>query len=139
MRFFGIRISKKYVLYAALLIISLYMIDLFYLFFQMTNNGANFSLSLHVDDVRQLMRAGNDVGVKSILFDPVILKAWRINNDIVSPGACIFLCHVIGPLVFAVTHAQIKEKVSKVLLIFNLIFILVKYVEWLHLNKIYYC
>ena len=112
----GIRISRKYVLYAGMFMIALFLIDQLYLYLQMTSGGTNFSLSLHVDDVRQLVRAGRDTGVDVILFDPVILKAWSSNADMSSPGTCIFLCHVIGPLVFAITQTQLSDKVGKIML-----------------------
>ena len=60
------------------------------------------------------MRASDDTGVTSVLFDPVIIHAHHNNHKLVTnPTVCVFLCHVIGPLIFAVNYQELKDKVCK--------------------------
>ncbi|XP_069935669.1 ribitol-5-phosphate transferase FKTN isoform X2 [Cherax quadricarinatus] len=106
----GIRNLRKKVFLGVGIVVGLILLDQIYLHIWLSTPNTNFQRSLHVDDVRQLLRAGEDAAVTTILYDPVILHAWSTNSHVAAPGACIFLCHVIGPLTFAVTAAQLRDK-----------------------------
>ncbi|KAK4293586.1 hypothetical protein Pmani_033731 [Petrolisthes manimaculis] len=82
-----------------------------YLHVWLSSPTTPFQRSLHVEDVRQLLRASQDTGVTVILSDPFILHAWSRNAHVYAPpGVCVFLCHVIGPLTFSATAAQIRDR-----------------------------
>lgn len=106
----GIRNLKKKIFWVVGIVFGLILLDQLYLHIWLSTPNTQFPRSLHVDDVRQLIRAGEDAAVTTILFDPVILHAWSRNSHVAVPGVCIFLCHVIGPLTFAVTSAQLRDK-----------------------------
>lgn len=103
-------IKKKKLALILGIVFGIVLLDQLYLHFSLSNPHTNFQRSLDIDDVRQLIEAGKDAAVTTILFDPVILQAWRGNADVAVPGVCIFLCHVIGPLTFVVTAAQLRDK-----------------------------
>lgn len=61
----------------------------------------------------QLVQASDESGVTTVLFDPVIIDAFHNNAHLVNnPEACVFLCHVVGPLIFAANYNDIKDNVS---------------------------
>ncbi|XP_064086643.1 ribitol-5-phosphate transferase FKTN-like [Macrobrachium nipponense] len=103
-------IKKKKLALILGIVFGFVLLDQLYLHFWLSSNSTNFKRSLDIDDVRQLIQASKDAKVTTILFDPVILEAWHGNSDVAVPGVCIFLCHVIGPLTFAVTSAQLRDK-----------------------------
>ncbi|KAK7021117.1 hypothetical protein SK128_028326 [Halocaridina rubra] len=103
-------IKKKRLAIILGVVFGIILLDQLYLHFWLSSPNTTFQRHLDIEDVRQLIRAGEDASVTTILFDPVILQAWRNNADVAVPGVCIFLCHVIGPLTFAVTAAQLRDK-----------------------------
>ncbi|XP_068243167.1 ribitol-5-phosphate transferase FKTN-like isoform X2 [Palaemon carinicauda] len=103
-------IKKKKLALILGIVFGIVLLDQVFLHFWLSQPDTNFKRSLDIDDVRQLIQAGKDARVTTILFDPVILEAWHSNSDVAVPGVCIFLCHVIGPLTFAVTAAQLRDK-----------------------------
>ncbi|CAL4157412.1 unnamed protein product, partial [Meganyctiphanes norvegica] len=112
------KLSKRNIFLILIFIATIIVLSQVYLYFQLSTPTTKFRRSLDIDDVRELIRAGKDTSVTPILFDPFILEAWSKNAHINAPGVCIFLCHVIGPLNFAVISSQ--EKDSKPLLMSRL-------------------
>ncbi|XP_050695903.1 ribitol-5-phosphate transferase FKTN-like isoform X1 [Eriocheir sinensis] len=110
---FGIRNFRKKAFLVVAVVVGFILLDQIYLHIWLSSSASTstqFQRSLHLDDVRQLLRAGQDASLTTILFDPVILDAWNRNSHVEAPGVCIFLCHVVGPLTFAITGAQLRDK-----------------------------
>ncbi|XP_076057921.1 ribitol-5-phosphate transferase FKTN-like [Oratosquilla oratoria] len=102
-----LRVSRKSLLLVLGIISLVIILDQLYFYVKLSNPSTPFQRSVHLDDVRILKRASSEKGVEPILFDSVILQGWKQNRHLVVPNACIFLCHVVGPLPFAVTYAQL--------------------------------
>ncbi|XP_027213660.2 ribitol-5-phosphate transferase FKTN [Penaeus vannamei] len=107
---YGMGTIRKNIFLVVGILVVLVLLDQLYLHVWLSTPHTEFQRSLHVDDVRQLLRAGEDAALTTILFDPFILHAWNSNQHVSATGVCIFLCHVIGPLTFAVTHGQLRDK-----------------------------
>ncbi|KAB7502381.1 Fukutin [Armadillidium nasatum] len=103
----GHRIKYKQILLIGFIVcISLCILTLYFFLFP----TRHFQPYLDVEDVQLLLRAAEANGVSVVLFDPLILHAWSSNEEVVKSGSCLFLCHVVGPLLFSITEKDLKNK-----------------------------
>ena len=109
-RIFRWKLTKKLIL-SYLTIIAILFIFIRAFSFLASKPEEDFNPHLNLDDVNLLLQLSSFNGISLYLFDAVILQAWN-ENRIQSDGMCLFLCHVIGPLAFAVTDSQLKDKVD---------------------------
>uniref|UniRef100_A0A2P2IBA2 Fukutin n=1 Tax=Hirondellea gigas TaxID=1518452 RepID=A0A2P2IBA2_9CRUS len=104
-------VRRSHIIVVLCVVFGLLLLDQLYLQYQLYHPQTPFAHSLQLDDVQQLIRASDDTGVTSVLFDPVIIHAFSNNAHLVNnPTVCVFLCHVVGPLIFAANYQDIKDK-----------------------------
>ncbi|KAG7173150.1 Fukutin-like [Homarus americanus] len=82
----GIRNLRKKIFLVIGIVVGIMLLDQIYLHIWQSTPNTPFQRSLHVDDVRQLLRAGEDAAITTILFDPVILHAWSSNSHVAVSG-----------------------------------------------------